>query len=54
MTLQLALIVLAALVAGAVVGLKVIAPLTKTTVDDEVLKRLETLEQILKGLQPKA
>lgn len=45
--------VAAALVAGAVVGLKVIAPLTKNTIDDEVLKRLETLEQILKGLQPK-
>lgn len=35
------------LIAGAVVALKVIAPLTKTTVDDKVLARLEQLEKML-------
>lgn len=36
-----------ALVVAAVGVLKVVAPKTKTTVDDEVLARLEALEAIL-------
>lgn len=51
MTLELLLAAVAGLVTGTVVGLKVIAPLTKTTVDDDVLKRLEALEALLKKLQ---
>lgn len=51
MNLHLALVVLAALVAGSVVGLKVIAPLTKSKVDDEVLARLEALEKLLEGFK---
>lgn len=35
------------LLAGAVVALKVIAPLTKTKVDDKVLERLEQLEAMV-------
>jgi hypothetical protein len=46
-TLQNILLVASGLVAGAVVGLKVIAPLTSNKVDDEVLARLEKLEQML-------
>ena len=33
--------------AGLIVALKVIAPLTKTTVDDKILARLEQLEKML-------
>lgn len=47
MNLTLLLAVAGALVAGAVVALKVIAPRTKNTVDDEILKRLEALEALL-------
>ena len=36
--------------AGAVAGLKVIAPLTATKVDDEILGYIETLEKIAEGL----
>jgi hypothetical protein len=39
------------LVAGVVLALKVVAPLTATKVDDDVLKRLESLEEVLKKLQ---
>ena len=53
MNLDTILMVAGALVAGAVIGLKVIAPRTATTVDDRVLARLEVLENLLKGLQPK-
>lgn len=51
MNLETILMLAGALVAGAVVGLKVIAPMTSTTVDDEVLKRLEQIEGVLKSLQ---
>jgi hypothetical protein len=51
MNLELLLALLVGLVAGAVVGLKVIAPLTSNKVDDAVLKRLEALEELLKKLQ---
>lgn len=51
MNLQAVLMVLGALLAGAVVGLKVIAPMTANKVDDEVLARLEALEEMLKKLQ---
>lgn len=51
MTLELVLAVAGGLVAGVVVGLKVIAPRTSTTVDDELLARLEKLEKLLLGLQ---
>jgi hypothetical protein len=36
--------------AGLIAGLKVIAPLTKTTVDDTVLGYLEDLEKIVESL----
>lgn len=39
------------LLAGVVVALKVIAPLTKTKVDDAALARLEALEELVKRLQ---
>lgn len=51
MNLQTILAVAGALVAGIVVGLKVIAPMTSTTVDDAVLKKLEALENMLQSLQ---
>lgn len=51
MNLETILMLAGALVAGAVIGLKVIAPRTATTVDDAVLKRLEVLEELLKKLQ---
>lgn len=51
MSVELVLSVVGALVAGVIVGLKVIAPRTATTKDDEVLKRLEVLEELLKKLQ---
>lgn len=49
---MLALIVSTALgvLAGAVAALKIIAPKTKTTVDDTVLARLEALEKMVEGL----
>jgi hypothetical protein len=39
-----------ALLAGAILALKVIAPLTSNTVDDSVLERLEQLEGIVQSL----
>lgn len=51
MNLQTILMVAGALLAGAVVGLKVIAPMTATKVDDEVLAKLQALEDLLKKLQ---
>lgn len=50
MNLQTVFMLLGALVAGVVVGLKVIAPMTTTTVDDKVLEKLEALEAVLKSL----
>lgn len=46
---MLSLIISSALgvLAGAVVALKVIAPMTKTKVDDTLLARLEALEKML-------
>ena len=44
------LLVAAGVVSGIVVGLKVIAPMTSTTKDDEVLARLEQLEALLKKI----
>lgn len=41
------------LLAGIIVALKVIAPMTKTKIDDEVLARLEALEALLPPSQPK-
>lgn len=46
------LMVVAGVLGGIIVGLKVIAPLTSTTKDDEVLARLEALEALLKKLVP--
>jgi hypothetical protein len=50
--LHLDIVVPAALgaLAGGITVLKVIAPRTKTTVDDDVLKRLEQLEAIIAQL----
>lgn len=50
--LQNILLVAAGVIAGIVTGLKVIAPMTATTKDDEVLARLEALEALLKKLVP--
>lgn len=46
-----ALLVLSGVIAGVVVALKVIAPMTKTTVDDQVLARLEAVEKLLGSLR---
>lgn len=46
-----ALLVLSGVIAGVVVALKVIAPLTKTKVDDQVLARLEAVEKLLGSLR---
>lgn len=45
--LPTALVVLSAVIAGASVALKVIAPLTKTTKDDSLLRLLEKALQVL-------
>lgn len=50
--LETILIVAAGLVSGVVIGLKVIAPRTATTVDDEVLEKLKALEELLQRLSP--
>jgi len=50
--LQNILLVASGVLAGVVVGLKVIAPLTANKVDDEVLARLEALEELIKKLLP--
>lgn len=47
------LLVLSALLAGAVVALKVIAPMTKTTVDDTVLEYAEKAEAVIDPLTKK-
>lgn len=44
------LMIAAGVVSGVVIGLKVIAPRTQTTKDDEVLARLVALEEMLKKL----
>ncbi len=51
MDLNMILMLALGLVGGVVVGLKVIAPMTSTTVDDKVLARLEQIESVLKSLQ---
>lgn len=45
--LQNILLVAGGLLGGAVIALKVIAPLTKNTKDDAVLAKLEALEALL-------
>lgn len=45
--------VVAALLAGGVVALKVIAPLTKNTVDDKVLEYAEKAEEVVDPLVKK-
>ncbi len=50
MTLQNVLMVAGGLVAGVVIALKVIAPMTATKADDVVLAKLEALEEMLKRL----
>ena len=47
MNLSMILSAAVGLIAGAVVALRVIAPMTKSKIDDEVLKRLEQLEKLL-------
>lgn len=51
MSLEMIIAVASGLVAGVVVGLKVIAPMTANKVDDAVLARLEAIEAVLKGLK---
>ncbi len=41
------------MLAGIIVALKVIAPLTKTTADDKVLAAAEKAESVLTTLHPK-
>lgn len=48
-----ALLIAAGLLAGIIVGLKVIAPLTKNKVDDKVLEYAEKAESILETVKPK-
>lgn len=48
MDFQTIFLVVGALVTGAVVALKVIAPITTTKVDDAVLAKLEAIEDLLK------
>lgn len=48
MDFQTVFLVVGALLTGAVVALKVIAPLTATKVDDAVLAKLEAIEGLLK------
>lgn len=50
MSLNQILLLAGGLISGVIVGLKVIAPLTKTTADDAVLKKLEALEGMLQSL----
>mgnify|MGYP001558947325 CR=1 FL=1 len=42
------------ILAGVLVALRVIAPLTKTKADDAVLARLESLEALIPGAKPPA
>ena len=44
------LLVASGVIAGLIVGLKVIAPLTKNTIDDKVLLYAEDVEKVLEGL----
>lgn len=53
MSLELVLAVVGGLVVGGVAALKIIAPKTKSTIDDAVLARLEKLEELLKALMAK-
>jgi hypothetical protein len=46
------LLYLGLFLAGLVAGLKVVAPLTKTTVDDKILDVAEKAEAVVVGLQP--
>lgn len=46
--MELALAIAGGLIAGIVVALKVIAPLTKNKVDDKVLEVAETADKLLK------
>ncbi len=50
--LQNILLVAGGVLGGVVFALKVIAPMTATKVDDEVLARLAALEEMLKKLLP--
>lgn len=54
MSLSLVLAVVAGVLAGAIAALKLIAPKTATTKDDDVLKRLEALEALAEKLLPAA
>ena len=51
MTLELALSLGLGILAGAIAALSIIAPKTKTKVDDDVLARLEQLESLVAGLK---
>ncbi len=51
MTLTLALAVLSALLVGLVAGLKVLAPLTKTTADDKALEYAEKAETVVDAVK---
>lgn len=48
------LLVAAGVVSGVVLALKVIAPMTSTKVDDEVLTKLASLEEMLKKVTGQA
>lgn len=53
MTLALALVIAAGVLAGLVAALKVIAPATKNTTDDKVLQYAEDAESVVADLQKK-
>lgn len=53
MDLSLILAAVGGVIAGLVVALKVIAPLTKNKVDDKVLEVAEKAEDVLDTLKPK-
>lgn len=47
------ILVISGVVAGGIAALTIIAPKTKTTVDDSVLAKLQSLEALLTGLADK-
>lgn len=47
------ILIVSGVIAGGIAALTLIAPATKTTVDDTVLAKLKDLEALLQSLQPK-
>ena len=51
MDLSLIIGIASGLLVGAIAALKIIAPRTKTTVDDKLLERLEAVEAVVEKLK---